>query len=585
MIKADLRPKGFVPLKNKLVLQYAMVITSITIFLATFFYSYSAGAIQDKNNDFFRTITRQTTSSLNSLFSGAEEGSRYLRFNETVKAILRRGQEPGYGLGDQITDYYALTHLVTDNIWNDNIRSVYLYCNNNAIYTKEEQCLYHVREIEGEDWYDAVVELQGVPMWYATEDGEVFYACALIDLYARDRFLGVLRVNLNTGTLIQVLQSVNETSHGEAALITPGKIMPVCIGRSPELLEEYLCGNMPKPSSEEIISDAQHNRKILVTKLVNEWQLVTTVSEEIFYPDRMALVVTAVILAVGTILLAAAFIHLFVKKLTVRIDNMISFMERVDISSEQTLREEGNDELTILQASFNQMLATVRTSVRATELAIRRKNEADYNILQEQINPHFLYNCLDSINWMALEKGCGDISKMARLLGKFYRLTLSWGRWNVSLQKEVEHSKIYVEIMQIRFDGQINVSYQVDEQALGMQVPKLILQPLLENAIQHGISCRESQEGQIRVRIWRETECLVLEVTDTGAGMSREAVEELNRELAASEGKTGYGMRNVDRRLRYVFGEGSGVRVRSIPGRGTRVRLLCVIGKEETAVS
>lgn len=569
------RARRDIPLRTKLVLQYAAVITGITVVMAGCFYAYSAAAVQAKNNDFFRSVTQQTVSSLNNLFMGVEDGSRLLRFHESMKGILRRSQEPEYGLAEQITDYHVLSRLLTESIWNGNIRSIHLYCNNAAIYTKEGVILHPISDAQGEPWYRPVRELQGVPMWYAGPDGEIFCVCALMDLYSQDGFLGVLRINLDTAQLLRMLQSVNETSQGETALITPGGELVLCSGRDPAFLEEYLAQGTPKAFSEEILSAARHQRKILVSKLSNEWKLVSTVSEEIFEPDRLSLGAAAVGLAAGAMLLGAVFVHFSVKRLTDRIDSMSRFMERVQIHSPDRLREEGSDELTSLQRSFNRMLAAVRESAQATELAIHQKNEADYNILQEQINPHFLYNCLDSINWMALERGSGEISRMARLLGKFYRLSLSGGRQTVSLENEVEHSKIYVEIMQIRFDGQIRVRYQVEEAALALQVPKLILQPLLENAIQHGISCRECQEGTIRVRVFTRDGFLILEVTDTGAGMDREALAALLASLASPQGRTGYGMRNVDRRIRYAFGEGSGLRVRSIAGRGTKVEIRC----------
>lgn len=569
------RARRDIPLRTKLVLQYAAVITGITVVMAGCFYAYSAAAVQAKNNDFFRSVTQQTVSSLNNLFMGVEDGSRLLRFHESMKGILRRSQEPEYGLAEQITDYHVLSRLLTESIWNGNIRSIHLYCNNAAIYTKEGVILHPISDAQGEPWYRPVRELQGVPMWYAGPDGEIFCVCALMDLYSQDGFLGVLRINLDTAQLLRMLQSVNETSQGETALITPGGELVLCSGRDPAFLEEYLAQGTPKAFSEEILSAARHQRKILVSKLSNEWKLVSTVSEEIFEPDRLSLGAAAVGLAAGAMLLGAVFVHFSVKRLTDRIDSMSRFMERVQIHSPDRLREEGSDELTSLQRSFNRMLAAVRESAQATELAIHQKNEADYNILQEQINPHFLYNCLDSINWMALERGSGEISRMARLLGKFYRLSLSGGRQTVSLENEVEHSKIYVEIMQIRFDGQIRVRYQVEEAALALQVPKLILQPLLENAIQHGISCRECQEGTIRVRVFTRDGFLILEVTDTGAGMDKEALAALLASLASPQGRTGYGMRNVDRRIRYAFGEGSGLRVRSIAGRGTKVEIRC----------
>ena len=129
--------------------------------------------------------------------------------------------------------------------------------------------------------------------------------------------------------------------------------------------------------------------------------------------------------------------------------------------------------------------------------------------------------------------------------------------------------------MQSRFDGTLDVTYQVELHSLEQKVPKLILQPLLENAIQHGIAQKESQNGKIRVRIFEKEGTLFIEITDTGAGMSPEQLQSICASIKDPTEKIGYGLRNVDQRIQFAFGSTSGLFIRSIPGRGTRVTIAC----------
>lgn len=574
--------KKFIPLRTKLLLQNALTIALIILFLSTFFYSYSASSITDKNDQFFQSISQQTASNLDNLFLGIEDGSRFLLFHDSIKSILRRGQSDNYSLSQQIADYYSLSRLLTENIWNKNIGSIRLYCNSNAIYTREELNIFDMQDIQETEWCKLTESLQGTPIWYA-ENGTIFYSCAIIDLYSQDRVLGILQIFIDLDQLNTILNSLNDTCQGEAALLSADNQIVMCLGKSPQVIQDYLQSsknNGVSPSRASGISQMFQNRKLMTLKLNNEWKLVTTVSESIFYHDFLSLTLRIMGLTCGIMALAGISTYFFIKHLTNRIEGISEFIKTVEIRSNSLLKEDGNDELTSLQSSFNQMLTALRRSIAEEEKAIQEKNNAEYNILQEQINPHFLYNCLDSINWMALEQHSDNIAKMARLLGRFYRLTLSGGQHLVSLKQEIEHSKIYVEIMQTRFDGTLEVEYQIDDDLLSLTVPKLILQPLLENAIQHGISQKESQSGKIRVAVFRKENTLFLEVTDTGAGMTPQQSALVNVSIQDPSEKIGYGLRNVNQRIRYVFGERSGLFLRSVFGRGTKVTIQCHFSDE-----
>lgn len=175
--------KKFLPLRKRLLLQYTLMIAAVILFLSSFFYSYSASSITDKNDQFFHSISQQTASNLDNLFLSIEDGGRSLLFHDTIKSILRQGQSADYPLSKQIEDYYSLSRLLTESIWNKNIGSIRLFCSNDAIYTREGVHIFSMDSIQRAPWRDRVESLQGTPLWYA-ENGTIFYSCAVIDLYS-----------------------------------------------------------------------------------------------------------------------------------------------------------------------------------------------------------------------------------------------------------------------------------------------------------------------------------------------------------------------------------------------------------------
>jgi two-component system sensor histidine kinase YesM len=205
-------------------------------------------------------------------------------------------------------------------------------------------------------------------------------------------------------------------------------------------------------------------------------------------------------------------------------------------------------------------------------MAHHRREKANFDMLQEQIQPHFLYNCIDSINWMATRQKAYDAAKMARLLGRFYRLILSKGSQVIPLRDELEHVKVFLEIMQMRLDCRLTVDWEVDETLLDVMIVKLILQPIVENAILHGLMHSASDEGQLFISITKKRDRIKMSVEDNGIGMEKTSLLKL-REGIQSETSAGFGLRNVNQRLKMYYGPSCGVEIESKPGSGTKVSL------------
>ncbi|WP_342434896.1 sensor histidine kinase [Paenibacillus sp. FSL H7-0442] len=211
--------------------------------------------------------------------------------------------------------------------------------------------------------------------------------------------------------------------------------------------------------------------------------------------------------------------------------------------------------------------------------ALLSRKQAEFRALQAQINPHFLYNTLESLKGMALANGQRDMAEVIGAFGKCFRISLSYGREQISLGQEVEHVSAYVKVQQFRFRNSFEWICEVEEDICGFYVPKLILQPLVENAIYHGLKGR-TDRGYIMLSGTREGDMLRLTVSDDGDGIGAEHLDDIRKSLEAERGSAiGFGLRNVHERLRH-YGPQYGLSVTSEPGQYTSVTLLAPIRTE-----
>ncbi|MEC4567337.1 sensor histidine kinase [Paenibacillus sp. CMAA1739] len=211
--------------------------------------------------------------------------------------------------------------------------------------------------------------------------------------------------------------------------------------------------------------------------------------------------------------------------------------------------------------------------------ALLSRKQAEFRALQAQINPHFLYNTLESLKGMALANGQRDMAEVIGAFGKCFRISLSYGREQISLGQEVEHVSAYVKVQQFRFRDSFEWICEVEEDICGFYVPKLILQPLVENAIYHGLKGR-TDRGYIMLSGAREGDALRLTVSDDGGGIGAERLDDIRKSLDAERGSAiGFGLRNVHERLRH-YGPQYGLSVTTELGQYTSVTLLAPIRTE-----
>ncbi|OMF64102.1 sensor histidine kinase [Paenibacillus sp. FSL R5-0766] len=273
----------------------------------------------------------------------------------------------------------------------------------------------------------------------------------------------------------------------------------------------------------------------------------------------------------------------FSRSIAQPIFRLMSYMRRAETGNLRPGRwSDRADEIGMLGNSYNRMLAQIRELISLNELRERQKRDAEMRSLQEHIKPHFLYNTLDTIHWMARKEGAEDVSGMVGALSRLFRIGLSKGQDYIPLHSEIEHMTSYLQIQQTRYRDRLQYTLNIPEELGELFVLKLLLQPLIENAIYHGIKGRRGP-GHIRVEARLEHNRLLLTVQDNGAGMSNERLAEMQQLLeaplasleASSPGMTGksYGMLNVQARLRLSFGDEYGIVLESQEGEGTSVTI------------
>ncbi|WP_274652098.1 cache domain-containing sensor histidine kinase [Paenibacillus humicola] len=228
---------------------------------------------------------------------------------------------------------------------------------------------------------------------------------------------------------------------------------------------------------------------------------------------------------------------------------------------------QGNDEIALLGSSFNKMSRRLDELINEVHVVKIKQKEAEIKALEEQINPHFLYNTLDLIYWVGRMEKAYETASLIQTLSQLFRIGLNKGSGFTLVRKELEYIENYMLIQKKRYENAITFTAEADPDTLNCKVIKLILQPLIENAITHGIE-QKGGFGHIGVRIYKEGDTVVYEVTDDGVGMDPDVVARLQGPAHLQQG---VGLRNINDRIKLSFGNSYGIHIESKPGQGTKV--------------
>lgn len=285
------------------------------------------------------------------------------------------------------------------------------------------------------------------------------------------------------------------------------------------------------------------------------------------------------IIAFVTLLIGSIISLFFASTITKPVKKLMDLMGKVEEGRfDLRFQSKYQDEIGQLGNSYNKMIQQVEKLIELVYQEQKSKREAELKILQAQIKPHFLYNTLDTIQWMAQEYKAYKIVDIVNALTTLFRIGLNKGNEFITIEEEIEHIKSYLIIQMTRYDSKIEYEIEMDPAVKHYQLLKLTLQPLVENAIYHGIRNKRGK-GKITIRIRQKNDALELTVHDTGIGIEKERLQQLNHalETMSDEHKKGYGLYNVNERIKLTHGSPFGLQVESEYEKGTTIIALLPI--------
>lgn len=401
----------------------------------------------------------------------------------------------------------------------------------------------------------------------------VFTLYRLLDYQSLNYPYGVLSVDVRESELFTLIEKENSQNSiyitNEAGVIYSCKDKTLLNKNISDVLQTDMDILKSSGSFDTLIS----NQKSLVvyTSTKSKWKIISAVPyDRILKAAQMS---SARLLFLTLIILMLSIILIFLTStlITKRITYLSAQVKKIESGNFNIkLKYAGKDELGQLSKSFYSMSSNLRILIEEVYEKEILKRKAEMDTLQSQINPHFLYNTLSSISALALKQNDYGVNEMVNYLSKFYRISLNNGKKIISIGEEIELTKNYLSIQQIRFHELLHLTYELDQTLFEKKTIKLILQPMIENSINHGI-WNDDLGINIIIRLYREDATIVFEVIDDGSGISTEKQKNLLTDQIKQT--TGYSMKNVDERIKLYFGEEYGLTIFSRPGIGTYVKI------------
>jgi two-component system sensor histidine kinase YesM len=428
-----------------------------------------------------------------------------------------------------------------------------------------------------------LISVDAVPTASGRHTHRVYLIRALNDINDISKRLGFVAVEADERRIADIYRYRLHPASGDFLILDDrGYIVSAAdrsrVGRRVQQPELRRLASAQQGSGIEYVSlDGSQHAAAYYTEPTSGWRLVRLIPKELFLEENAAVreiallgtgIALAVCLAIGS---------LFTAKIVRPIRRLSALMTEVEGENlDVTASVRGNDEIAVLGDSFNRMTARIRTLLQEVYFGTIKRREAELKALQAQVHPHFLYNSLDAIYWMARTEGATDTSELVRALSLVFRLSLNHGEEFTTVGSEIELLRNYMRLQQARYEDTLRFTIDCDPTLMPCKVVKLVLQPLVENAIQHGLEERGG-EGTVTVSVAEEEGRLVYRVVDDGVGTDEAEIRSLLNQEATVQNDVsarGFGLRNVQERIALHFGPEYGIEFSSTPGHGTTVRVI-----------
>lgn len=545
----------------------------VSLLLATFYVVYRVNLEKQQMYSLNQNYT-QNYEGISSNVERMEKLSRQFSVGLSLEMMQIFGED---SLKDDMAMFEDLTEYTNTLEFSMGDISIFYYIDDDFVVVHQNGLHYRpIKSIESEDWYEKLKENNGRNTWFSFQKDEYFPENKTLSLarYITDsndyrNQIGVLVFSMDTSTLLRSFTKITEQ-----------QVMYLADENGTIIASSEALENNPKwgqESNSQSSMDAyevwkNEQGKFLIRRCEIDDTGIYLVSL-VPYEYMGAIYKSFLFWVLGgyflILLLAAFYISFMSKRLTIPLKKLAESISTATVSGKLECLEIDSTEKEIctLVDAYNMLIQKIEILLKQQYSLGKEKQQAELMALQSQINPHFLYNTLEMVNWMAERNEKENVQTVIQKMSTFYRLVLSRGKDIVTIREELALCETYLTIQQMRFQGRIQYERDVDDEILDYLIPKITLQPFVENAILHGIIASIEGRGTLSINGWEEDGRIILAVMDDGAGMAEE-----DREKSNSKGSH-YGMKNIGLRLSVYYQEDIKIEVESTKGVGTCVSI------------
>ncbi|WP_287714252.1 cache domain-containing sensor histidine kinase [Blautia sp.] len=578
--KGKLRITG---IRKKMLLVFAVLITitgaGISVFSAAVF-KQGYGKI---SKVYLQDITQQTTNNLENMIQTIEDINIQILSSSVIQEQLEivNGQEMELYSIRNISKIVE-RELETNALFSSDVVSLSVFSKSGLEFS--------VKKITGRGTDLAFSEREiyaanGTTLWgLVGPDDDICIAKAILDLTTM-RPIGYINIVYEREYFGDIVRDNSTEYSGACYVVDRDGVITVTNH------ERYLGDEFPveieKLSESETwrydILNGTNSFYYVGNEMPNGWTLVEAVSVKEFYKNTYRVIGLTGIFLLGILILSFISVNMATKHIAKPTQDLLESMKLFGMGNlSHRVEVKTTDEIGQIGSEYNRMAENIETLIEKVYKMEITQKQAEIDFLCMQINPHFLYNTLDTISWMAIMQGNLDISEMTISLADLLRAMIQKDRF-VTVEDEMKTVKDYLLIQGQRFGDKISVIYDIDEQAYPCRIPNFILQPLIENAIIHGLEPK-LEKGTLRVQIKLENEAVAFCIADNGVGMSREEIQALYEKCEMNDTNQNIGLKNVYRRLILCYGETSRLHIESEKHRGTKIKFILpmtIIGQQE----
>lgn len=534
-----------------------LVVTALVPMTVLALYAHSRQSTMVRSSDLedMQSIIDQTKESIDSQTAVYSSLLNYLTYSPDIEEIIKEKNIDNYTAYEKYNEI-ADPLLSVPKSYHDAINRIQLFAR--SIQVEHQYTLVPLAKMK-EEWWSSELQDDVRIQWLVNFESKEVAAVRMI--YDDQVLDAAICIALDYDKIFQPLTNILTEENGGMVTDEDGRILY----NKSELEDIELKKSDDRDTALEKIN--QECAYTMAESKENNWGFYLYKSQRAISGSVRRLLLEEIPLMAAccliTLVLGLSFSRIFTRK----IEELTRNMDKVNHGSrEVTVSSDSEDEVGILINSFRRMMDEINRLIDEVYVNKIALKEYELKALQAQINPHFLYNTLSMMNWMAIRSNQMDISKVTLALSTFYRTALSKGEDMVTVENCIRNMEAYLEIQLTMHDNNFTVEWETDPEIKNEKMPKLLLQPVVENAIEHGIDEKEEGDKKISLLFKGVGDDVVITVRDNGMGMEQEKAET----LVAYQAK-GYGLKNVNDRIRLLYGEGYGIRIFSAPGEGTNV--------------